>query len=433
MNLRFPFLWIFLMQIICSFSAEAKGRVVVLKIAGPINPVVAEFIFSEIESANQDNESLVILEIDTPGGLDASMRVIIKSIQRSMVPVVSYVSPAGSRAASAGTFITIASHFAAMAPGTNIGAAHPVSLMGGSESEKKSPMEDKILNDAAAYIRSLAEMRGRNEHWAEMAVRQSVAISAEEAKRLAVIDLVANDMDALLLGIHGRKLKIGEKDITLKTQGLLVDYREMSKRQKILDIISNPNVVYVLMIIGIVGLYLELSNPGLIFPGVLGGISLILALYSMQTLPVNYAGLLLMSLGLVMFIAELNVMSYGLLSVGGGVCLFLGSVMLIDSDDPAMQISRTVLYPTLGFSVFVSFAIIYLAMKSRDASPVSGMEAMIGQKAEVKQGLNPQGLVLLRGEIWKAHCEDGADVGETVVVEVVEGMKVTVKKIKMGE
>ena len=433
MKLCFVAITTFFLLLLCSFSSDAQDRIVVLKITGPINPVVAEFISTEIESANREEDSLVILAMDTPGGLDTSMRIIIKSIQRSLVPVASFVSPAGSRAASAGTFILIASHFAAMAPGTNIGAAHPVNMMGGSGDGKKSPMEEKILNDAAAYIRSLAEMRGRNAHWAEMAVRQSVAISAEEAKRLAVIDFVANDLDALILALHDQKTKIGDQAIKLKVKDSTVDHREMSRRQRILDIISNPNVTYVLMMMGIVGLYFELSNPGLILPGALGGISLILALYSMQTLPVNYAGLLLISLGIILFIVELSVISYGLLSLGGAVCLFLGSVMLIDSDDPAMQISRVVLYPTLGLSILFSGGIIYLGLKSRDTKSMMGIEAMIGQKAQVKQALNPQGRVLLHGETWNACCNRYAEVGETVVIEAVDGLKVMVKKHKEEE
>ena len=429
----FTVIFIFFLLLLFSSSVNAKDRIVVLKISGPINPIVAEFVSTEIEYANREEDSLVVLEIDTPGGLDTSMRIIIKSIQHSLVPVVSFVSPSGSRAASAGTFIAIASHFAVMAPGTSIGAAHPVNMMGGSGGGKKSPMEEKILNDAAAYIRSLAEMRGRNVHWAEMAVRQSVAISAEEAKRLAVIDFVANDLDALILALHNKEIKIGEQVIKLKVKNSPVDHREMSKRQRILDIISNPNATYILMMIGIVGLYFELSNPGLILPGALGGISLILALYSMQTLPVNYAGLLLISLGIILFTVELNVISYGLLSLGGAVCFFLGSVMLIDSDDPAMQISRAVLYPTLGLSILFSGGTIYLALKSRDAKSVMGVESMIGQKALVRQALAPKGRVLLRGEIWNAYCNSHAEVGKTVIVEAVDGLKLIVKINKEEE
>ena len=245
-------------------------------------------------------------------------------------------------------------------------------------------------------------------------------------------DLVVHDLDALVLALDGRKLQVGGQTLSLQTQNRTMEFREMSKRGKILNTISNPNVAYILMMIGMVGLYFELSNPGLILPGVLGGISLILALYSLQTLPVNYAGLLLILLGIILFIAELNVMSFGLLSIGGAVSFFLGSVMLIDSDDPAMQISRTVLYPTLGFSILVTGGIAYLAFKSRATRAVSGIKAMIGEKAQTKTQLNPEGSVMLRGETWNAHCNDRVEVGEMVIVESFNGLKVKVRKDEEG-
>lgn len=408
-------------------GAEARDRIVVLKISGAINPAVAEFVTLEITNANRDREQLIVLQMDTPGGLDTSMRAIIKGIEKSEIPVAAYVSPSGSRAASAGTFITIASHIAAMAPGTNIGAAHPVNLMGGDS--KGSTMQEKIVNDAAAYIRSLAELRGRNAYWAETAVKNSASISAEEAKKLGVIDLIAASLDALLLALEGREVKIGSEKIILKTAGKPVVFKEMNKRQRMLDLISNPNVAYVLLMLGLVGLYFEMSNPGLILPGVVGGLSLILALYGMQTLPVNYAGLLLILLGAILFIAEVNVMSYGLLSVGGAISLYLGSIMLIDSDDPNMQISQAVLFPTMALSVLIAGGVFYLAMKAHERRPVSGIDSLIGEKAKVKMELNPEGSVLLHGETWRAECDGGhIETGETVVVEAVEGLTVKVKK-----
>ncbi|HCG72763.1 MAG TPA: serine protease, partial [Nitrospina sp.] len=291
----------------------AANQIVVVKIFGAINPAVAEFVSQEIHQANKEQQALIVLNMDTPGGLDTSMRQIIKKIQSSHVPVASYVSPSGSRAASAGTFITIASHIAAMAPGTNIGAAHPVNMMGGNN-QQESTMDKKVVNDAAAYIRSLAELRNRNSHWAELAVVKSVSISAEEAKRLNVIDLIAGNVKALILAIDGREIQTTSGPMTLKTGRLEIVYHEMSPRLKMLDIISNPNVAYVLMMIGVVGLYFEMSNPGLVFPGVIGAVSMVLALYAMQTLPIDYAGLLLVLLGALFFIAEIGVMSYGLLS-----------------------------------------------------------------------------------------------------------------------
>ncbi|MFT4580050.1 MAG: membrane-bound serine protease (ClpP class) [Nitrospinales bacterium] len=405
----------------------AANQIVVVKISGAINPAVAEFVSQEIHAANEEQQALIVLNMDTPGGLDTSMRQIIKEIQSSNVPVASYVSPSGSRAASAGTFITIASHIAAMAPGTNIGAAHPVNMMGG-DNEQETTLEKKVVNDAAAYIRSLAELRNRNSHWAELAVVKSVSISAEEAKRLNVIDLIAGNVEALVLAIDGRKIQTVSGLVTLKTSGLETVYHEMGPRLKMLDTISNPNVAYVLMMIGMVGLYFEMSNPGLIFPGVIGAVSMVLSLYAMQTLPIDYAGLLLVLLGALFFIAEIGVMSYGLLSLAGVVSVFLGSTMLIDSDDPAMQISQAVLYPTLGLAIAFSIGIIVFATRTRNLKKQGGADGMLGEIGIVKETLNPHGRVLVHGELWEAECAGEIVEGEHVIVESVEGLKVRVKK-----
>ena len=410
--------------------AHSKDLVVVVKISGAINPAVAEYISHEISQANADQEALIVLHMDTPGGLDTSMRQIIKNIQGSQVPVASFVAPSGSRAASAGTFITIASHIAAMAPGTNIGAAHPVNLMGGGGGEQAKTMEKKVVNDAAAYIRSLAELRNRNAHWAELAVVKSVSISAEEAMRLNVIDLIAGDVKALVLAVDGREVQVASVSVTLKTENLQIVYHEMNPRQKFLDIISNPNVAYILMMLGMVGLYFELSNPGLVLPGVIGTISLILALYAMQTLPINYAGLLLILFGVILFIAEINIMSYGLLSVSGVISIFLGSTMLIDSDDPALQISRAILYPTLGLTVVLSLGIVAFATRTRSLKKLGGSEGMLGETGLVKDALNPKGFVQVHGELWEAEAEGPVSEGETVRVDSVEGLKIKVTKIE---
>ena len=418
-------------SLLLSATAWAEDRVMVIEVSGAINPVVAEFVSTEIADANASQEALIIIRMDTPGGLDTSMRQIIKSIQKSKVPVATFIAPSGSRGASAGTFITIASHIAAMAPGTNIGAAHPVNLMGGKEGNPKepSPMEEKILNDASAYIRSLAETRGRNAFWAEQAVRKSVSISAVEAKKLAVIDLIANNVEALVLAVDGREIKMGDGvKVTLATKGKSIVYHEMSPRENILDTISNPNIAYILMMIGLVGLYFELSNPGLILPGILGGICMILALYAMQTLPINYAGLLLILLGGILFIVELNTPTFGLLSAGGVVSILLGSLMLMDSDDPAMQISRSVLYPTMALSVAVALGTLYLASRSSQLKPSSGAEGMIGATGIAKETLDPEGNVYVHGELWSAVCDGTIAEGDNVVVEKVDGLTVKVKK-----
>lgn len=410
-------------------SVFALDDIIVIKINGAINPVVAEFVTDEIDQANVSSAELIVIQMDTPGGLDASMRQIIKGIESSNIPVASFVSPGGSRAASAGTFITIASHIAVMEPGTNIGAAHPVNLMGGGgESGQAKTMEEKVVNDAAAYIRSLAELRGRNAQWAELSVRNSVSISAEEAQRLAVIDLIAANLNSLVLALDKREVKIKKGTVVLSTVGKNILFKEMNRRQRILDIISNPNITYILMMLGLVGLYLELSNPGLILPGVIGAISMILALYAMQTLPINYAGLMLIILGAVLFIAEINVMSYGLLSVSGAISIFLGSIMLIDSDDPAMQISRAVLYPTLGMTLLVTAGTIYLAARSSQLRTSTGLEGLVGEAGVVKETLNPQGRVLVHGEIWNAESDVTISEGEKVVVESVAGLTTKVRK-----
>ena len=412
-----------------STTAFGSGSIVVVKVDGAINPVVAEFVTNEIHSANMSSEELIVIRMDTPGGLDTSMRKIIKAIQSSKVPVASFVSPGGSRAASAGTFITIASHIAAMEPGTNIGAAHPVNLMGGGTGGQAKVMEDKVVNDASAYIRSLAEKRGRNTHWAELSVRKSVSVSAEEAKRLNVIDLVAANLDSLVLALDKREVKLGGSIITLNTAEKNIIFKEMNSRQRILDIIASPNVAYVLMMLGLVGLYFELSNPGLILPGVVGSVSLVLALYAMQTLPINYAGLLLIILGVVLLIAEVNVMSYGLLAMSGAISIFLGSIMLIDSDDPAMQISKMILYPTLGMTFLFSIGSIYLAKKAHQLVTTTGMEGLLGEIGVVKETLNPEGRVLIHGEMWKAESDTVISDGEKVSVEVVKGLKIQVRKV----
>ena len=428
MNKQIGFLLLILFLVVP--PAYSKDRVVVVKISGAINPAVAEYVSHEISQANTEMDALIVLHMDTPGGLDTSMRQIIKKIQKSEVPVASFVAPSGSRAASAGTFITIASHIAAMAPGTNIGAAHPVNMMGGGgDSEQAKTMEKKVVNDAAAYIRSLAEHRKRNAHWAELAVVNSVSISAEEALKLNVIDLVANDVKALVLAVNGRKVQVVTGDVTLKTENLEIIFHEMNPRQKMLDIISNPNVAYILMMVGMVGLYFELSNPGLILPGVIGAISLILAFYAMQTLPINYAGLLLILLGAILFIAEISIMSYGLLSVSGVISIFLGSTMLIDSEDPAMQISRAILYPTLGLTIVLSIGIIVLATRTRNLRKLGGMEGMIGETGLVKESLNLHGSVLVHGELWEAESDTQVNEGEMVRVDSIEGLKIKVSKV----
>ena len=415
--------------LVWSTTAFGAGRIIVIEVDGVINPVVAEFMANEIYNANKFSEELIVIQMDTPGGLDPSMRKIIKAIQNSKIPVASFISPGGSRAASAGVFIAIASHISAMEPGTKIGAAHPVKLMVGGEGEQAKIIEDKVVNDTSTYIRSLAEQRGRNAHWAELSVRKNVSVSAEEAKRLNVIDLLAANLDSLVLALDTREVKLGGNIIKLNTAEKNILFKEMNSRQKILNIIASPNVAYVLMMLGLVGLYLELSNPGLILPGVLGSLSLILALYAMQMLPINYSGLLLIFIGVILLIAEVSLMSYGLLALSGAISIFLGSIMLIDSDDPAMQISKIVLYPTLGMTFLVSIGSIYLAKKTHQLVTTTGMEGLLGEIGVVKEILNLEGLVLIHGEMWKAESDTVISAGEKVSVEAVKGLKIKVRKL----
>jgi membrane-bound serine protease (ClpP class) len=302
-------------------AADRTAEVVVAVYEGVINPVAAEYVQDAILTAQERQAQALLIRLDTPGGLDTSMRLIIKDITGATVPVIAYVSPSGGRAASAGVFITMAAHVAAMAPGTNIGAAHPVA-MGGGEMDKT--MREKVENDSAAYIKSIAEQRGRNAAWAENAVRKSVSATEKEALKLKVIDLVADDVPALLKMVNGRTVTLTTGSVTLRTDSSVIHDYPMSLRLNLLKALSDPNIAYILMTVGTIGLMAELYNPGAILPGIVGAISLILAFYSFQSLPVNYAGLLLMALGILFFILEASVTSYGLLAIGGVISMLLG-------------------------------------------------------------------------------------------------------------
>ncbi len=402
------------------------GPVYIVKAEGIVNPVMGEYIVGSLEDAEKAGASLVVIELDTPGGLDLSMRDIVKALLSSPVPVAVYVSPAGSRAASAGVFITMAAHVAAMAPGTNIGSAHPVA-MGGEKMDET--MMKKVENDAVAYIKGIAAKRGRNAGWAEKAVRESVNITATEALELKVIDLVAEDTEALLSALEGWKVQVDGKEIVLKTKGAKQVAVEMGLRHRILDAITNPNVAYVLMMIGMLGIYFELSNPGAIFPGVIGAICLILAFYSFQTLPVNYAGVLLIGLAIAFFIAELTVTSFGLLTIAGIVSLTLGSLMLFDSPLPFMRVSISVILPTvIAVSIFITVTL-YYAVRIFKRTPVSGAEGVIGEEGTASSNVDPEGTVFVTGEYWNAESTDHIKEGDKVAVVSIDGLKLTVRKI----
>jgi membrane-bound serine protease (ClpP class) len=408
------------------FSEEPKRDVMVITLNGVINPVASEYIGKSIKIANEKKVEALVIELDTPGGLDTSMRKIVKDIISSEVPVVVYVSPSGSRAASAGVFITLSAHIAAMAPGTNIGAAHPVGL--GEKMDKV--MAEKATNDAAAYIRSLAERNGRNAKWAEDAVRKSISATEEEALKKGVIDLVSKDLNSLLSDIDGKKVKtvMGEK--ILKTANANVIREEMGFRQKILNLISDPNVAYILMLLGFYGLFFELTNPGSIFPGVMGGICLILAFYAFQTLPVNYAGLLLIILAIILFVLEIKIVSHGVLTIGGIISMVIGSIMLFESPAPFMKLSLYVILPAVVITTLFFTLIIGLAVKAHRRKPVTGPEGLLGAEGVASTDITKDGgMVLLHGERWAAYSDEPISKNEKVKVEAVSRLRVKVKKL----
>ena len=419
---------VLIVLLLCSLPLSLAGdkHIKVLRIEESINPGTAAFLARGTTQAVEEDAVLLVVELDTPGGLVTSMRTMIKTIMNVPIPVVVFVSPSGAQAASAGVFVVMAADIAAMAPGTNIGAAHPV-VAGGKDMDET--MGTKVVNDLVAFIKSIATRRGRNAEWAEEAVRKSVSITAEEALKLKVIDLIARDMDELLLKLEGWPIqtKEGEKKLALK--GLPAETVEENLRDKILKTISNPNIAYLLMLIGMAGLYFELSHPGAIFPGVVGGISLILAFYAFQTLSVNYAGVLLIILGAILFLLEIKVTSYGLLSVGGVICLTLGSIMLFNTGAPGLRISWSVLIPAVlvisGFFMTVAF----LAMRAHMAKPRTGYQGLIGEIAVAKESLAPDGKVFVHGELWNATSEDIVPVGSKVEVIEVENLWLKVRKI----
>jgi membrane-bound serine protease (ClpP class) len=391
---------------------------------GVINPVAAEYINHVLAEASEGGAGAVVLRLDTPGGLDTSMRLIIKDITASPVPVIVYVAPGGGRAASAGVFILLAAHFAAMAPGTNVGAAHPVAMGGG---EMDAVMKAKVENDAAAYIKSIAEKRGRNVKWAEDAVRKSVSVTEKEALSLKIIDLIADDVPSLLAAVDGREVVTGAGKVVLRTKGAVMRELPMGWRLEALKALSDPNIAFILMTLGTIGLLAELYNPGAILPGIVGAISLILAFYSLQTLPINYAGVLLIILGVVLFILEIKVVSYGLLSLGGIASMVLGALMLVKTDVPFLKVSLSVIIPTVVTFGGLLLAVTWLAVQSQWRRPVTGVESMVGTIAHAKTDLAPRGKVFVQGEIWDAVSDEPIREGEEAEVKAIQGLTLTVR------
>ncbi|MBI5968741.1 MAG: nodulation protein NfeD [Deltaproteobacteria bacterium] len=430
MNRKYFFLSIFFLSIILLafpwISATQEKRVDVIKINDIITPAIAEFISKSIEQASKDRAECLIIQMDTPGGLDLSMRDIVKDIMNADIPIVVYVAPSGARAASAGVFITLAADIAAMAPGTNIGAAHPVAMGGRMD----RTMAEKVVNDAVAYIKSIAAKKGRNVDWAVRAVKESVSIPETEALKIKVIDLIAKDINDLLEKIDGKTVEKPRGKIKLAVKGLKINTMEMDFRQRVLAALSNPNIAYILMMIGLVGLYFELAHPGAIFPGVIGGICLILAFFAFRTLPVNYAGILLILLGVFLFIAEIKIPSYGLLTVGGIISLALGSIMLFDAPVPYLRASFSVIIPTVAVTAAFFIFALTMAIKAQLAKPATGSEGISGETGVARTRLDPEGKVFVHGEWWNAYSDESIQEGEKIRVLKTDGLKLKVEKLK---
>lgn len=452
-------------------SESGSGRIIRITVEGPINPITAEYIEHHILKAEEEKATFLILQLDTPGGLMESTRQIVKAEFASKVPMAVYVAPPGARAASAGVFITMAAHVAAMAPGTNIGAAHPVNIGGGGfpgqprkEEPSKEPaqsqkdqdqdgssdsgqekegdtgkeeeekgteepapkgdevMAQKIVNDTVAFVRTIAERYGRNADWAERAVRESISSTEKEALSEGVIDLIAEDVDELLEMIDGRVVKVSGEDLTLKVAGLPIIDRPMDWRRKILAAVTDPNVAYILLMLGIYGIFFELANPGVVLPGVLGGIFLILAFFSFQVLPINYAGILLIFLAIILFILEIKVTSFGMLTVGGIVSLFLGSIMLFDSPEPYFRVSRSLIVGVTGFTALFFVLGVGLAVRAHRKRPTTGFEGLIGKTGVATTDLIPAGKIKVHGEIWSARSNIPVRAGDAVRVASADGM-----------
>jgi membrane-bound serine protease (ClpP class) len=407
-------------------AAEEKRIVDVIVVNEVITPPIGEYIVKSIRQAAESGSEAIVIQLDTPGGLDLSMRDIIKEMLNASVPVVVYVSPQGARAASAGVLITISAQVAAMAPGTNIGAAHPVAMGLGKADET---MMEKVENDAVAYGRGIAQQKGRNADWVEEAIRKSVSVTAEEALKLNVIDVIAKDVNELLEKIDGRDVKLVSGNRVLKTKGADLNKKEMGFREKVLITISNPNIAYILFLLGLAGLYFEFSSPGVVLPGIIGAISLILAFFAFQTLPVNYAGILLILLAVILFIAEIKVISHGVLTMGGVVSLILGSIMLFESPDPALRVSWSVLVPTVAIVSLFFIAVISIAVRAQMRKVLTGGEGMIGAVGDTASEVFGRGKVIIRGEYWDASSKVPIGKGRPVKVVRVNGLKIEVEEV----
>ncbi|MDP8241293.1 MAG: nodulation protein NfeD [Candidatus Hatepunaea meridiana] len=420
-----------------STYAEVIHRI---RVDGVINPVSSNFMIEAVDRAEMDGAEALIIELDTPGGLLEATRDIVQRFLAADVPIIVYVSPSGARAGSAGVFITLAAHIAVMAPGTNIGAAHPVTIGGGGvpgqqkpDSASTSVMSDKMTNDAAALVRSVAEQRDRNMEWAEKAVRESDAIIATDALENNVIDFIAVDIDRLLFKIDGLDVKLKDRQQIMETSEVRIITYEMSWRENVLNRLSDPNIAYIFMMLGMYGLIFELSNPGAIFPGVIGVICLLLAFFSFQTLPLNIVGILLILFGIILLLLEIKVTSYGILTIGGATSLFLGSLMLIDTNVPALRVSINVIIPSVIFTVAFALFAVGMGLRAQARKVTTGKEGLVGEIGEVLTDLDPTGTILVNGEYWKAEATVNIEKGQNVKVTSVDRAKLKVERSDSAE
>ncbi len=412
-------------------DSSSKSVIHVISIEGVINPVSAEYIINSIADAEKDNAVALIIELDTPGGLMESMRQIVKAEYDAKIPVIVYVGPSGSRAGSAGVFITLAAHIAVMDNGTNIGAAHPVGI-GGSSPDSGSVMWDKVTNDAVAQIRAIAEKRNRNVEWAEKSVSESASITEIEALELNVIDYISPNIESLLEAVDGDTVLLESGKLVLNTKNAILIIKEPGFRYEFLLKLSDPNIAYLFMMLGFYGIFFELSNPGALVPGILGGIFILLALFSFQTLPINWAGFALILFALILFILEIKVVSYGGLTIGGIVAMTLGSIMLIDSPVPAMKVSLSMIIPLVLFTATFFLFSMYLYYKAQKRKPFTGIEGFIGAIGTARTDVNKSGKINIHGEIWSAYSDEAVASGESVEVISVTGLKVKIKKININ-
>jgi membrane-bound serine protease (ClpP class) len=407
-------------------TVRAAAPVASIEMDSAITPVTVRLLTTALDRAQSEGAQALIVQLNTPGGLERSMRSMVQTILGSPIPVIVYVAPTGARAASAGVFITMAAHVAAMAPATNIGAAHPVAVGGSMDKE----MSKKVENDAAAFARTIATERGRNAEWAEKAVRSSVSATEREAVKLKVVDLVAESVPDLLAKIDGRTVKTSKGSVTLATRDAPVKVIEVRFRDRFLALISDPNIAYLLMMAGMLGIFFELSNPGSILPGIIGGICLILAFFAFQSLPVNWAGLLLLLFGVVLLIVEIKVVSHGVLTIGGVIAMLLGSIMLYDSPDvTGIRLSWFVIVPTVGTTAALVFFAVTMGIRALYRPSVTGSSAMVGRLGVTRTALQPDGQVLIDGELWRAVSPDpGVPAGEPVQVTAIDGLTLTVTR-----